>query len=318
MGQDQPWGMMIIRVPAPALPRLRPALRLAGPARLFSALQRRRAARAAARGRRAASRQSPAPARLGRPRSPCSSSDSPPRTTCGGTEDPRRAPQARPSGWRIRYPPGPQGPEDPPGTETAHRHDLADVSEYPGIDDARHRLLPRRFLVRDRAGQFTESFDAVLANVGIEAVKIPPRSPRANTYAEKIRTHRPNRGHRPAADLRPAASANRPGPVRSPLQRTTAASQPPASPTPVPTTLSPTSPGGDQAQARPRRPHQRIRASRIKARIKSSDRILEPHTMRLGDEAARRLVGLGVRRSARAGGRRGPCDGLLLDRSELR
>jgi hypothetical protein len=37
---------------------------------LFSALQRRRAARAAARGRRAAPRQSPAPARLGRPRNP--------------------------------------------------------------------------------------------------------------------------------------------------------------------------------------------------------------------------------------------------------
>jgi putative transposase len=33
--------------------------------------------------------------------------------------------------------------------------------------------------VRDRAGQFTASFDAVLAGAGIEAVKIPPRSPRA-------------------------------------------------------------------------------------------------------------------------------------------
>jgi putative transposase len=31
-----------------------------------------------------------------------------------------------------------------------------------------------RFLVRDRAGQFTASFDAVLADAGIEAVKIPP------------------------------------------------------------------------------------------------------------------------------------------------
>jgi putative transposase len=36
-----------------------------------------------------------------------------------------------------------------------------------------------RFLVRDRAGQFTASFDALLADAGIEAVKIPPRSPRA-------------------------------------------------------------------------------------------------------------------------------------------
>ena len=48
-----------------------------------------------------------------------------------------------------------------------------------------------RFLVRDRAGQFTASFDALLASVGIEAVKIPPRSPRANCYAERwVRTAR--------------------------------------------------------------------------------------------------------------------------------
>jgi transposase InsO family protein len=42
------------------------------------------------------------------------------------------------------------------------------------------------FLVRDRAGQFTASFDAVLANAGIQVVKIPPRSPRANAYAERF------------------------------------------------------------------------------------------------------------------------------------
>src|SRR5436190_704163 len=61
---------MIIRVLAPALPHLRPALRLAGPARPVGGLQGHRAARAAPRSRRAASHPSPAPARLGRPRGP--------------------------------------------------------------------------------------------------------------------------------------------------------------------------------------------------------------------------------------------------------
>jgi putative transposase len=43
-----------------------------------------------------------------------------------------------------------------------------------------------RFLVRDRAGQFTTAFDAVLAGAGIDTVKIPPRCPRANCYAERF------------------------------------------------------------------------------------------------------------------------------------
>src|SRR2546421_12969543 len=61
---------MIIRVLPTALFHLRPALRLAGPARPVIGLQGRRAPRAAARGRRAAPCQSEAPARLGRPCGP--------------------------------------------------------------------------------------------------------------------------------------------------------------------------------------------------------------------------------------------------------
>ena len=52
--------------------------------------------------------------------------------------------------------------------------------------DLGDRAADFRFLVRDRAGQFTASFDAALAGAGIEAVKIPPRSPRANAYAERF------------------------------------------------------------------------------------------------------------------------------------
>ncbi|HUK73369.1 MAG TPA: integrase core domain-containing protein [Streptosporangiaceae bacterium] len=52
--------------------------------------------------------------------------------------------------------------------------------------DLGDRAADFRFLVRDRAGQFTASFDTTLAGAGIEAVKIPPRSPRANAYAERF------------------------------------------------------------------------------------------------------------------------------------
>jgi transposase InsO family protein len=51
-------------------------------------------------------------------------------------------------------------------------------------DGSRRSRRDFRFLVRDRAGQFTGASGAALADAGIQAVKIPPRSPRANANAE--------------------------------------------------------------------------------------------------------------------------------------
>jgi len=52
--------------------------------------------------------------------------------------------------------------------------------------DLGRRAASVRFLIRDRAGQFTGSFDAVFQADGIRILASPPRAPRANAICERI------------------------------------------------------------------------------------------------------------------------------------
>ena len=75
------------------------------------------------------------------------------------------------AGSRYVHIPGITAHPDGPWTTQQIRNLLMDLGD---------RAAGFRFLARDRAGQFTASFDAVLVNAGSQAGTIPPRSPRAH------------------------------------------------------------------------------------------------------------------------------------------
>jgi putative transposase len=52
--------------------------------------------------------------------------------------------------------------------------------------DLDHRTAAVTFLLRDRAGQFTSSFDAVFTSAGIRILASTPQAPRANAICERM------------------------------------------------------------------------------------------------------------------------------------
>ena len=101
-----------------------------------------------------------------------------------------------------------------------------------------------------------------------------------------VRAHRPDGSHRSDAHLRRTASANCPGPLRDPLQRAPPPSQPTARPAGARLPCCGPFPGTDPAPTCPRRFHQRIRASRIEAQVRTSGRVLEPSRFNILTRAA--------------------------------
>jgi putative transposase len=79
---------------------------------------------------------------------------------------------------------------------TRHVH-LAGITMHPDgaratqaarnfLMDLGQRAASVKFLIRDRAGQFTDSFNAVFTAAGVRILPSPPQAPRANAICETM------------------------------------------------------------------------------------------------------------------------------------
>ncbi|WP_228562764.1 hypothetical protein [Catenulispora rubra] len=75
------------------------------------------------------------------------------------------------------------------------------------LDDAAATV---KFLIRDRGSNFTEAFDAILADAGIRTVLCNVRTPRMNAANGALGRIRPPRTFEPHPDMEPRTPAPNP------------------------------------------------------------------------------------------------------------
>jgi len=72
-------------------------------------------------------------------------------------------------------------------TPNPHQQWMAQiVRNITDIDDGVLLQNDCKYLIHDRDSKFCEHFDSLLRSVQIEPVKLPPRSPNLNAYAERF------------------------------------------------------------------------------------------------------------------------------------
>jgi hypothetical protein len=155
---------------------------------------------------------------------------------------------------------------DGPWTIQAARNLLIDLGE---------RTEQFKVLIRDRAGQFTTAFDAVLADAGITVCKIHReargRTPTRNGSSPPPAPRSPTTCSSSANDIYAEHSAN----TRVTTTVTVRIGPCSCSPTIRPSRHRP-DPPADQTPPLPRRPHQRVRTSRIEVQVTAGSGFRNP------------------------------------------